>query len=183
MDDGHRALRVNTVEMRRRPGVTRDIELDLSSSHLHVPDERLDAPIAIELHATSTVDGIVVTGAVVVQWHDECRRCLAVVARREAMEIDEMYQEEAVDPDAFEIGPDALDLFPMVRDAVVLALADPPPLCRPDCAGICPVCGADRNVSPCGCDTSQRDERWAALDGLVGPDVGPDTGPDVGGSR
>lgn len=185
MDDGRRALRVNTVEMRRRPGVGRDVELELSSTDLGISDERLDAPIAVDLRATSTVDGIVVTGTVVIRWRDECRRCLAAVDQRETMEIDELYQEEVVDEEAFEIGPDALDLLPLVRDAVVLALAEPPPLCRPDCAGICPVCGADRNVSPCGCDTSLRDERWAALDDLdvPDPDPDPDPGDDHDGSR
>jgi uncharacterized protein len=39
-------------------------------------------------------------------------------------------------------------------------------LCRDDCAGICPVCGIDRNAGTCDCDTTVRDDRWAALDGL-----------------
>ncbi len=172
MDAGRRALRVNTVELRRRPGVTRTVDVALSGEQLEVVDDRIGAPIAIELVATSTVDGIVVTGDVAVRWGDECRRCLVAVDRHQVMRIDELYQEEVVDQEAFEIGPDALDLFPMVRDAVVLALADPPPLCRGDCAGICPACGADRNVAPCGCDTTVRDERWAALDDLDVPDPG-----------
>jgi uncharacterized protein len=39
-------------------------------------------------------------------------------------------------------------------------------VCRPDCAGLCPVCGIDRNVEQCGCDTSRSDDRWSALDDL-----------------
>ena len=53
----------------------------------------------------------------------------------------------------------------MVREEVLLGVPDAP-LCRPDCAGLCPTCGADRNVGPCDCDTAVRDERWAALDQL-----------------
>jgi len=42
-----------------------------------------------------------------------------------------------------------VDLRPAVRDE--LALAVPAyPLCREDCAGLCPVCGADLNAGPCG---------------------------------
>lgn len=37
------------------------------------------------------------------------------------------------------------------------------PLCRPDCAGLCPTCGADLNLGPCGCPTGGSDPRWAGL--------------------
>ncbi|MGH9281959.1 MAG: YceD family protein [Acidimicrobiales bacterium] len=40
------------------------------------------------------------------------------------------------------------------------------PLCRADCAGICPMCGADRNVAPCQCASAPSDPRWAAPDAL-----------------
>ena len=53
----------------------------------------------------------------------------------------------------------------MTRELVLLELPDAP-LCRDDCAGICAVCGVDRNVEPCDCDDTVRDERWAVLDQL-----------------
>jgi uncharacterized protein len=37
------------------------------------------------------------------------------------------------------------------------------PLCRPDCQGLCPICGADLNVGPCSCVEEVKDPRWAAL--------------------
>jgi uncharacterized protein len=37
------------------------------------------------------------------------------------------------------------------------------PLCREDCQGLCPVCGADRNAGACTCEESSPDPRWAAL--------------------
>ena len=85
------------------------------------------------------------------------------------VDVDERYAEEdptgrrRVDPDAFPIEHGQLDLAPMVREEVLLAVPDAP-LCRPDCAGLCPTCGADRNAAPCDCDTAVRDDRWAALD-------------------
>jgi len=36
-------------------------------------------------------------------------------------------------------------------------------LCKEDCKGLCPACGADLNVQPCGCVTEETDERWSAL--------------------
>ncbi len=37
------------------------------------------------------------------------------------------------------------------------------PLCRPDCQGLCPVCGIDRNTGTCTCEEKSGDPRWAAL--------------------
>ena len=48
---------------------------------------------------------------------------------------------------------------------VVLALPDQI-LCREDCAGLCPVCGADLNVEPHEHEEEQSDPRWAALEQL-----------------
>jgi uncharacterized protein len=42
------------------------------------------------------------------------------------------------------------------------------PLCREDCQGLCPVCGADRNTGACSCEESTTDPRWAALAALKG---------------
>jgi uncharacterized protein len=40
------------------------------------------------------------------------------------------------------------------------------PLCREDCKGLCPVCGADLNAGACSCEESRTDPRWAALAAL-----------------
>ena len=56
----------------------------------------------------------------------------------------------------------------MVREHVLLAVDDPR-LCRPDCPGLCPVCGADLSAGPCECDAPVVDDRWAALDQLRQP--------------
>jgi uncharacterized protein len=77
-----------------------------------------------------------------------------------------LYQITPVDPDAYVIRDGQLDLAPLVRETVLLEL-DTERLCRDDCAGLCPVCGVDRNRSECSCDTTVRDERWAGLEGFV----------------
>ncbi|HXQ54586.1 MAG TPA: DUF177 domain-containing protein, partial [Actinomycetes bacterium] len=59
-----------------------------------------------------------------------------------------------------------LPLDTMARDALVLAFPAFP-LHSPDCAGLCPVCGADRNTIDCGhTGTEDIDPRWAGLAGL-----------------
>ena len=83
------------------------------------------------------------------------------------VEVDERYAEQPSEhDDAFAIEHGQIDLAPMVREHVLLAVDDPR-LCRPDCPGLCPVCGADLSAGPCRCDSAVVDERWAALDQLA----------------
>jgi uncharacterized protein len=65
-------------------------------------------------------------------------------------------------------GSDSLDTRPLVVEQVLLDLPAHP-LCREDCAGLCPRCGADLNLGPCGCAPAEPDSRWgAALAALKG---------------
>lgn len=169
-------LTVNAAELLRRPGSTRDLELDIDLATLGLDDPRLvPGAVHVVLHLESLTDGIVVRGSVAAEWHGTCRRCLSPTAGRQVSEVDELYQQVLTDPDAFEIVGEQLDLVPAVREAVVLDLPDAP-LCRPDCAGLCPTCGADLNDGPCGCPPPEIDDRWQALDALR--DLLPEDAPD-----
>ncbi len=60
----------------------------------------------------------------------------------------------------------ALDLGLWARDAIAEALPAMI-LCREDCAGLCPTCGADLQPAPCDCAVRvQTDSRWDALRSL-----------------
>jgi uncharacterized protein len=114
----------------------------------------------------ANADGIVVHGTVSTPWEAKCRRCLKAVDGLAVAEIDEIYQIDVTDDEAYEIVGGQIDLIPAVREHVLLELPEAP-LCRDDCAGICPICGIDRNQGACHCDATVRDERWAALDDLL----------------
>ena len=158
-------LRLNARELLRQPGAQRHIAADLDASDLGVLDDRVTGPVVVELTAVSSIDGIVVAGSISAPWSAPCRRCLADVTGTARIAVDEVYQDDVGDDDAFPIEGDQIDLAPAVREYVLLELPEGP-LCGDDCAGICPVCGIDRNRSTCQCDTSVRDDRWAALDDL-----------------
>ncbi len=159
-------LRVNARELLRVPGSARTIEASLDAVELGVDDERIAGPVEVVFDVVSSIDGIVVTGSVTLPWAAPCRRCLTEVTGATAVDVDEVYRDEVSDDDdAYAIEGDQIDLAPAVREYVLLELPDGP-LCRTDCAGICPVCGTDRNEAPCDCDTAVRDDRWAALDEL-----------------
>lgn len=165
-------LRVDIAELLRQPGTRREVSgaIDIATLGLEssaATARIVDGTVHFELVAESTMTGITVRGAVELAVDDECRRCLQPVERPVRCEVDELYQSEITEPDANEMGPDSIDLVPLVRDLALLALDEPPPLCREDCAGICAVCGADLNAGRCDCDTAVVDERWSALDQVV----------------
>ncbi|MEY4608443.1 MAG: hypothetical protein RL625_660 [Gemmatimonadota bacterium] len=89
----------------------------------------------------------------------ECRRCLAPVEIAVQSDLQALFadasDENADEPDVLPLGEGGMsvDLRPAVREQWVLETAVLP-LCRPDCLGFCPTCGADRNSGPCACTRS-----------------------------
>jgi uncharacterized protein len=71
------------------------------------------------------------------------------------------------DLDLFPYDGETVDLEPLVREHLVLAVPYAP-LCREDCKGLCPQCGIDRNTATCACE-KPGDPRFAALKGLKLP--------------
>ena len=169
MVDPLRPLRINAVELLRQPGAVREVVLDVDAASLDAEHERIVGDVRVELRLTALNDGIDVDGTVSTDWATMCRRCLADVSGTAVGVVDELYQIEPLDPDAYLIEDGQLDLAPLVRETVLLEL-DNERLCRDDCAGLCPVCGVDRNITECSCDSTVHDERWAALEGFVPDD-------------
>lgn len=158
-------LRLNAVEILRQPGTSRAITATLPVEPLEVDDERISGDVDVVLIAVSSVDGVVVHGKVRTPWATLCRRCLVDVSGVAESDVDELFQYNLTNEEANQIEGDLIELAPIVREYVLLELPVGP-LCRLDCAGICPECGADRNESPCSCDNTVGDLRWAALEGL-----------------
>jgi len=166
MSDTLRPLRVNVLELLRQPGTLRAVTATIGGEPLDIVHDALVGEVEIDVELEATTDGVNVRGKVVAPWSGRCRRCLTGVSGHAVVDVAERYQPELTDDDAYEIENNQLDLAPMARQLVLLELDDER-LCRPDCVGLCPMCGTDRNEGSCSCDTTVRDERWAALDGLV----------------
>lgn len=86
---------------------------------------------------------------------NECRRCLAPVEAGFSAPLAAVFTttaEMADDPGVYPLTEPvtAVDLTDAVREEVGLAVPTYP-LCRDECAGLCPRCGADLNEGPCGC--------------------------------
>ncbi|HHY52171.1 MAG TPA: DUF177 domain-containing protein [Clostridiales bacterium] len=102
--------------------------------------------------------------------HATCARCLQPVVQHKAAEFSYVVVEhlEQDSPDNWVEAPGGiLDVDALVGEELFLNL-DASILCRKDCKGLCPVCGADRNQTDCGCDAKKVvDPRFAALSKLL----------------
>lgn len=160
-------LVVNAAELLRRPGTDRAIVLSVTHEELGITDPRLvpERPIRLDLRIETLNDGALVHGTVSADWQTVCRRCLTEVTGTAVVVVDERYQLRVTDPDAFPITDNRIDLRAAAGQLVLLELPDAP-LCRPDCAGLCPTCGVDRNLTPCSCAEPVDESVWSVLDGL-----------------
>ena len=169
-DDTSRPLDLRSLEL--APGEARELELDVPVDDVVIAGQRYQSEPAApraRLEVTQTSSG----------WHfrlraaaamlGPCWRCLnpATVALeadvREYAAFDRpqggVFDE---DLDSEYLDGESLDVVAMTRDALV-DLLPPAILCRDDCAGLCPTCGADLNIGPCDCPPPPPDSRWSAL--------------------
>ncbi|HWO93840.1 MAG TPA: DUF177 domain-containing protein [Dehalococcoidia bacterium] len=129
------------------------------------------------LEMIRTDAGILVRAEVVVPAEAECSRCLSPVPGRKRLILEEEFLPTVDvvsgtrvnrdrDPEAFTIDENhILDVSEAIRQYWVLA--EPMhPLCKETCAGLCAICGRNRNIERCDCRTD--DERWSTLAELAG---------------
>lgn len=159
---------VPVYDLMHRPGEMREKSLDIV-----VPEGFGNAVIGVstgsmvhvEARLESLHDGILVSGDVRATATGECVRCLIDVTQPVRVEFQELFaysEDEAFD---CTVHDDYVDLEPVVRDAVVLALPFQP-VCQEDCLGLCPECGVRLLDNPGHAHEAPVDPRWAALAGL-----------------
>jgi uncharacterized protein len=160
---------LDTHELDRRPGTMRVVAVsdpapaDLRTEVIGVPE---GSDLRLDLRLESVLEGILVSGTVRAVAAGECARCLEPLQRPFEVELQELFAYPGHESeDTSRVDGDLIDLEPAVRDALVteLPLA---PVCRPDCPGLCPECGALLAEDP----THQHeavDPRWAALRALT----------------
>ncbi len=127
------------------------------------PGSAIDLDVTLE----AVVEGVLVTGTAEVGLGGQCARCLEEITGDTVVDLQELYLypgKEVDDEEASRIEDEMIDLEPLLRDAVVLDLPFTP-LCRPDCAGLCPTCGVSLNREPEHSHDDAIDSRWAGLAG------------------
>ncbi len=130
-----------------------------------------------DVHLTHTPGGVLVHVRADVVLDASCSRCLAPFGYAASIDFEEIFYQQvdvatgaplpaSGEPDVFLINLNhTIDITEAVRQYSEMA-AEMQPLCRPDCPGICPVCGQDLGIATCQCDRTVTDPRWAPLAAL-----------------
>lgn len=174
--DPRSPLVLDTKELPRRPGALRTVKRVVPAP-AHLGLELIGVPegadLSLDLRLESVSEGVLVSGTVSAPTTGECGRCLRAISDSVVVSIQELYAyahsttDETTDED--EVGRmqgDLIDLEPVLRDAVVLALPTNP-LCQDDCPGLCPECGVHWDELPADHSHEQLDPRWAELSQLI----------------
>lgn len=138
-------------------------------------ETKVVSPVDGHVRFLRTGTDILVTGSLTVTVQKACGRCLSTFTRPITIELEEQFYPTAdVTTGAMLPRPsDAdeanqitaqhiLDLLEVVRQGFQLE-SDGLRYCRPDCQGLCPQCGQDRNRFACDCEAHEIDQRWAEL--------------------
>ena len=163
-------LKLSVAEVIGRPGEYRDVHLAAPVEGVEVALAHLgpESPIDADLRVESVVEGLLVTGHASARAELECARCLKgfpSTIRTELCELFAASADASEDPDAYPIDGTEIDLEPMLRDALTLALPLNP-ICDAACRGLCARCGRDLTAGDCSCTDDDVDPRWAELDAL-----------------
>lgn len=164
-----RSFNLRQAKLRSGEEYRDEVELELEpfelggERYLPVPEK-----VPAELVITKASTGMVFELRFDARLHGPCYRCLGdavldvPIAAREYQATNPEGADELRTP---YLQDDNLDLSAWARDAIALELPDKI-LCRPDCAGLCPVCGKNLNEEPHEHEEQPSDSRWSVLEKL-----------------
>jgi len=163
---------VDLRELGRRPGSLHEFDRALPAPDgwrvelIGVPE---GAQVHLHLRLESVMEGVLVSGDVEAPVSGSCARCLEPVEDVLELDVQELFaysgsttEATSEEDEVRRVEGDFLDLEPMVRDAVVLALPLAP-VCDEDCQGLCVDCGQRLDDLPPDHTHEVTDPRWAGL--------------------
>jgi uncharacterized protein len=167
-------MRIHLDQVREEP-FSWDETQSVSPQDLDRPELLALSPVRWQGQVVFADPGYYLKGRLTYEQTLACIRCLAPIVEPAAAEVELMIEVERHGRTAgaereleeeelglITVEGETLDTDPILLEQLQLGVPMKP-LCRPDCKGLCPVCGADRNVTACSCAESKGDQRWAAL--------------------
>jgi len=157
-------------QVKLRPGEALHDELEVElapleyGGQLYIP---VPGTVSASFGVTQANTGTVFNLAFTARLLGPCYRCLTDAVLELPIAVRE-YQATSPDDEQLTtpyLEGSNLDISSWAHDAVALALPEKI-LCRPDCAGLCPVCGKNLNEEPHTHEEHEADPRWAALEAL-----------------
>ena len=147
---------------------------DVKSLSIGPDDYTFSKPLSWSAEFTNTGSALLVSGSVSGVGTCACSRCLEDVSHEfegvvegyflidAHAEVDSDDEDAALEEGEFDVLPDdhMVDIAPLLEAALFVDAPDMP-LCKDDCAGLCPQCGANLNEGPCGCGADAQLEAFA----------------------
>ena len=168
MSDPHSPLRLNVgFVVAQSAGFSRDFAFDIPHINLP-PDVQLNMLVGI-VRVTRTPQGILLQADLQAQTELECVRCLTDFQQALKINFTELYAfSQRYVTESGLLMPDTgiIDLAPVLREYAALEIPISP-LCKPDCKGLCPICGNNLNESTCSHEVESGDPRLASLKSLL----------------
>ena len=163
-------MKVNVAQVRYRGGesVHFDLVEDFSALDLGIEALSFQAPVRVQLQVNNTSKAMLVNGTIHTELQAMCGRCLEsfVYPLNLSFQDEWVFRTLATDDQletALLLDKDEIDIKDRILEQIVVAL----PMkfiCSAECQGLCPTCGANRNLTPCDCGEGVRDPRLAALE-------------------
>ena len=156
-------------ELIRTPGAVLPFRQELDTA-------RLDFPSVLEYVSVPAGSGVIrneagalmLTGPLTAAFRCRCDRCAKEFGRSLSLDLEVPLAQDLLDeedPDQYPVHGGELDLEDLLETEFIFGM-DTRQLCREDCKGLCPRCGADLNDGPCGC-VPEKDPRLAVLEQLL----------------
>ena len=153
-----------------------DLELESSELDVDVGYATITGKASFCGEAVRTGSRAHVRGKVRADVSLDCARCLEPITKHIDVLFDDTFvdasetraAETEIDIDELDeslVPEGKIDVTEVIREQVLLALPEQI-FCREDCKGLCPKCGANRNLIDCKCADDEVDPRWAALKNL-----------------
>lgn len=167
-------MKVNIGPIREMPGGVVHFQGEQDAPDLKMALTFM-APIEIKGSITNTGEGFLLKAELRFSYKVHCDRCLKEFENSQQSEIINEFlpflEESGEDDLAFHFSGDIIDLKECVAEQVLFALPMSS-ICMPECLGLCPVCGKDRNVETCDCVSEQINPQFEKLRNLLSTEGG-----------
>jgi len=162
-------MKVNVAQVRNNEGGSAFFDLveDFSSLDLGAEALSFQAPVHVQLQVNNTSKALLVHGMINTELNATCGRCLETFGYPLSLTFQDewVFRAQATEDQletALLLDKDEIEITERIFEQIVLSL----PMkfiCSAECQGLCPTCGANRNLNPCNCGENNVDLRLAAL--------------------
>lgn len=167
------AMKLSVSQALHDPGVAYPFELEgsLSPIEYELGTITLASPVKISGTVRALDEQVYLDAQLTYSLSEQCARCAMDMAVPYQVPVVETFapKEDEELPDQLLYRGETLEIQTLIEDIIVMALPIRR-LCQPQCKGLCPVCGTNRNERDCGCDVEQEKTPFSALKTLLDQD-------------